>query len=642
MRRETPDNAERTKTMNTERFEELLSLLLERRLDDAGQRELAEVLETHPSETEEAFQLWRQDARMRYLMTARPDVARSAADILDTLRQQTPPPGTLSRKVIAHIGRGAAAGTVRSTRRLRAHASRSAGRYGSRHSVLVAWGAAAAAVLILAWALVVQSPPPTTSPPSPQTLSKGPAVVPEAGAPIVPAEGKPSRAAPKVAAVPPQAPTRARDEARPPAVAPSLEAAPPPAVPTGEAPAALAQQPLASPPAAPPPTAQGPASPTAAQPTSERITLELAQGRVFAVSALGHKTPVKSGQALSPGDGLETVGRDSQAAVVFADATRIELGKNGKVDRIVDPAATAEVRTGRGKNVAVALGSLVANVARQPDERPMIFTTPHAEVLVRGTVLTLAVAAGSTRVEVREGQVRVTRRDGAWVDLTAGQYAIAGKGIDLLVMPIDGGTPTPGVLALTEDFADPRSAAARWDPIKGGFPTVVLGGKLDVDVSPRPADKYPEGWHAAGGLFTKAGFRLPLRVTAVVEATVAHDDLIAAFTLRPAPGSSGGEIWIGLRDGVVLAGAGDGAGERVLSSPAPTRWSQGGARMTVEAYPDGDIRAFVDGREVMHQKAPAWRPPETCQVGFTGNAHQEVPKDARIRFGAVRIEQLKK
>jgi ferric-dicitrate binding protein FerR (iron transport regulator) len=171
-------------------------------------------------------------------------------------------------------------------------------------------------------------------------------------------------------------------------------------------------------------------------------TLARVEGDVFAVSA-GKRTLVQSGCKLISGDTLETTGKAGQAVVEFPDGTRLVLG----ADTIVD-----SIRIAEGKRVSLKQGVLAAQISKQPAGEPMIFTTATAEARVLGTRLTLSVTASSTRLEVREGKVRMTRKDdGASVEVGADHFVQAGKGISM--------TPKPATtvrIALHETFDRPR------------------------------------------------------------------------------------------------------------------------------------------------------------------------------------------
>src|SRR6185436_18024616 len=74
-----------------------------------------------------------------------------------------------------------------------------------------------------------------------------------------------------------------------------------------------------------------------------------------------------------------------------------------------------------GKGLTLARGTLTADVSKQPAGQAFLFATPHAEVQVVGTRLSISSGA-ETRVDVHEGQVRVaSQKSGQATALSAGQ-----------------------------------------------------------------------------------------------------------------------------------------------------------------------------------------------------------------------------
>lgn len=374
--------------------------------------------------------------------------------------------------------------------------------------------------------------------------------------------------------------------------------------------------------------------------------VESAKGEVMIVTE-SDRTPAKGGENLFAGQGIQTIGPDSLAVVVFPDSTRLELAPDTTVQSVSGgsgllPATPLQSgspfeRMAAGKRVHLARGTLAADVSKQPAGRTMVFTTPHAEATVLGTRLTLTVTGDSTRLEVREGRVRFTRlSDRASVTVGAGHFAVAAAGQSLAVKSI----PVPPRPLLVEDFTDPRALGARWQSTPGGFPTSTAGGRLDIDVSPRPADDYSAGgWHSAGGLRSRQFFPLPLRVTAEVEVTQKHENLHAFITLVPSstrPGDVKNAVSVKLRGGVygVFVERQEGKfAESQGSWPRRERWG-------VE-LDDREIRLLVDGVEVL-RRAHGLTLREPCQVQIGGGAKVDVPPGAHVRFDDVRIEPLER
>lgn len=151
------------------------------------------------------------------------------------------------------------------------------------------------------------------------------------------------------------------------------------------------------------------------------------------------KVPAKAGQKLYAGLAVESIGPRSGAQVLFADGTRIELGADTLVSEVADA---------RGKRIVLERGQLNAEVTKQPADQPLIVSTPHGEAKVLGTVFRLAVEAGSMRLDVKEGRVRLTRAsDLKSVDVPAGCFASGDLDLraekEITVAFQDGVSPTP-------------------------------------------------------------------------------------------------------------------------------------------------------------------------------------------------------
>ena len=191
------------------------------------------------------------------------------------------------------------------------------------------------------------------------------------------------------------------------------------------------------------------------------------RGRVSVFSVDG-EVPPREGNEILAGEGVRTAGGDGMAEVLFPDGTRAELAADGVIGRI------------NGARVSLERGNLSAEVARRPAGRPFVFTTPHAEARILGTRLSLAVTAEATRLEVREGRVRLKRlRDGATLDVAAGHEAsVNGKG-SLASKPL------PGLTVSFQDGVSPEPAYAgtRDTSITALSPSENLGaaGTLGAD-----------------------------------------------------------------------------------------------------------------------------------------------------------------
>ena len=398
-------------------------------------------------------------------------------------------------------------------------------------------GAAAAVVAVAsAWLLRPSNP---TSPPAtpvvdrPPTPSE-PAPTPEQVRTETELEERVREVETQVAR-PPEAPPVEK-----PLPAPELKPAPLVQAPP---PAPAEPKPLVQAPAVPAVAPAPPPAPPARETLPTAARLEHVRGDVVALVG-GARMPAAADFRLTGDDGLLTLGKSSQAVLAYEDGTRLVLGADTSLTQVLD-------RKGELRRIHVEQGVVAAQVARQAGGESLVFVTPTAEARVVGTRLTLLVSAASTRLEVKEGRVKLSRRgeDGA-VDVGADQYAVAAKGTSLAAR----GIPGPKV-ALREDFE-----RGRWNPLwqlqaepGQGLRTSVQGGALlfslarttapDVTPSTLPNDSAPlkksldqvqrisalaskKDWPRAAALETKGNFAFgseaPLRVR--VNAWHSHAD----------------------------------------------------------------------------------------------------------------------
>jgi ferric-dicitrate binding protein FerR (iron transport regulator) len=202
-------------------------------------------------------------------------------------------------------------------------------------------------------------------------------------------------------------------------------------------------------------------------------TVDHIEGGVFGLVG-GVRTTLKEGHKLTAGDSIETSGKTSQAVVEFADGTRMVLG----ADTIVDSIKIAD-----GKRVSLKQGVLAAQVAKQPAGEPMLFMTATAEARVLGTRLTLSVTPTSTRLEVREGKVRITRKDdNASVEVGSEHVVTAGKGTSMTPKP------APTRVAFRETFDKPRWVGwQQGGEANLGIRLSVENGSLSMKTLQKPA-----------------------------------------------------------------------------------------------------------------------------------------------------------
>jgi ferric-dicitrate binding protein FerR (iron transport regulator) len=204
-----------------------------------------------------------------------------------------------------------------------------------------------------------------------------------------------------------------------PAPPPLRPALPPLELPRDERPAPVPPAPAPEEPAPAPPEPTPPAAPAPVEPGKTRAaatsvaiaTLEGAQG----------SRPLLEGQ-----------GAQGRGIVKFPDGTRMELGDKTVLARISDRAGAG----GIGKWVELVQGSLAIEAAHQPVDRAMTVATPQGEARIVGTILRLAVERESTRLEVVEGRVRLSRPGSGEADVIGGHFAVAAEGVELVARPL--------------------------------------------------------------------------------------------------------------------------------------------------------------------------------------------------------------
>lgn len=179
-----------------------------------------------------------------------------------------------------------------------------------------------------------------------------------------------------------------------------------------------------SPPPPPPPSPEEPVRPR--ETTVALATLERVEGEVTVQGAAARADQwILSGQEISTGP-------RSRAVVKFPDGTRMEIGEHASIARLADRAGAGEI----GKWIDVRRGTVAIEAAKQEKGRAMTVATPDGEARIVGTTFRLAVAPGSTRLEVAEGKVRLARPGAPAIDVIGSHYAVAAAGVELAARPL--------------------------------------------------------------------------------------------------------------------------------------------------------------------------------------------------------------
>ena len=167
--------------------------------------------------------------------------------------------------------------------------------------------------------------------------------------------------------------------------------------------------------------------------TDNAPRLAAAPGTRVTLERGGQATTVSDAVALAAGDVLRT------GDATGSNAITLHYGRERTQISLFSGSELKVLNWGKGKRLELREGKLEASVARQRPFQPMRVSTPQAEARVLGTRFALTVTTNSTRVDVTEGRVRLTRNsDDASVKVGAGYYAIAATNVVLSSLPQTG------------------------------------------------------------------------------------------------------------------------------------------------------------------------------------------------------------
>lgn len=338
-------------------------------------------------------------------------------------------------------------------------------------------------------------------------------------------------------------------------------------------------------------------------------------GEAFLVQA-GAKTPLRAGQDIPSGQGIETGSGASSVEVIYPDQTKMELSADTEI---------AELAAEAGKRVVVRKGVVRADVKPQPRGQPMIFETAQGEAVVLGT--TLKVVASSdpkegTTLEVTEGKVRFkSKLTGKTVEVAGGHFAMAAAGLELAPLAL------PTVL-YSATFDDGRA---------GGW---TFSAKHPWSLQAQP-----------GGvaLASPKDLKGPRNELMAVLATKAWQDGVFELDLRPEyfePASlssalvflrhvdSDNTLWFEymLDKGVwklALLQKSGGTDSGLGESPAPALEMGRSVRLRIELKGE-DIRVSLDGREALRGKTTLLGPGRLALC----------PMQSRFSFDNIKVTSL--
>jgi hypothetical protein len=176
-----------------------------------------------------------------------------------------------------------------------------------------------------------------------------------------------------------------------------------------------------APPTTPPPADPEPELPAAGRPEPAKTQVSGTAVSIATFERPGGSLPLLDGQ-----------GANGRGVVRFGDGTRMELSEKTSIARISDRGGAS----GTGMRVELAEGTLAIEAVHQLPGRAMVIATPHGEARIVGTTLALSVDPASTRLEVLEGKVRLSRPGAGWADVIGGHFAVAAEGVDLAARPL--------------------------------------------------------------------------------------------------------------------------------------------------------------------------------------------------------------
>ncbi len=246
------------------------------------------------------------------------------------------------------------------------------------------------------------------------------------------------------------------------------------------------------------------AAPAADAPAAVARLLHV-QGDVYLFTqAPADRSPARAGTELRKGQGIVTEGSRSLAVLEFPDRTRLEIGPDAVVRRLVS-------EDGSSKLVRLEAGRVTADVTKQPAGRPMKIATAHAEAAVLGTRFLLTSEKDATLIQVEEGAVQFTAvQDRKSVVVRSGYQATAAPG-----RPLEEPALVPGGVRYLE--IDLEAGESKGD----GLWRVAEGRAVRQEkASPRP------GGEAAATHLYKVDLKEGALLEAMVEVTqVAPDTL---------------------------------------------------------------------------------------------------------------------
>lgn len=251
-------------------------------------------------------------------------------------------------------------------------------------------------------------------------------------------------------------------------------------------------------------------------------------GKPRLVQAMDHPLNLRTNETIETSQAIDT------AQIVYADGTKLELLGETRI-------RLSQTRDG-SKQIAILSGLVQADVATQPDGRPLRIITQAATLEVLGTTLGVEVRDASTQLGVATGIVAMTRKsDGQRVEVEAGRFATATESTN---EPFQS-HPFPELPgAWSEDFE--RGLPAGWRT--GELVELQGATALRATRSPMSNDgrfvitshnPWQEGDHGLCRIHKNSVLHMRIRQSAFARITI----MIATRSYPPATGRIGGNLF---------------------------------------------------------------------------------------------------
>jgi len=161
-------------------------------------------------------------------------------------------------------------------------------------------------------------------------------------------------------------------------------------------------------------------NPTRPLPAGKNVaTLQSISGKVQIRNSTGGFSQAASGLQITRGDAVVVDPEEGAAGLVLTDGSHVTVDTDSVV-------LFSRAETENAPRLHLERGGIQMDVSPQPHENPMVVTTDHARLTVRGTRFRLYSDLTSSRVETNDGKVDFERQaDGQSVEVAEGQFAVA-------------------------------------------------------------------------------------------------------------------------------------------------------------------------------------------------------------------------